>query len=68
VTYPTHGFLGPKDEAQVKADAIEETGGIAWITAEYGPDMGRDNVYWGHRVKFFSVKALADLGFKKEGT
>lgn len=56
LTPPQNGIIGSKEEATAKAEAIVAAGGLAWVEAEYGNDMGRENVFWGYRVKFFPAK------------
>lgn len=66
MTPPSNGYLGDKDQAKVYAEEIIKAGGLAWIEPEYGGDMGRDNVYWGHRVKFFSKTMIENRQLVKE--
>jgi hypothetical protein len=49
---------GDKDGAEAKALEINEAGGFAWVEAEYGSDMGHDNVFWGYRVMFISPERV----------
>lgn len=53
-------FNGNKEAAEKRALEINEAGGFAWTEAEYGNDMGHENVFWGYRVMFFSPGRVAE--------
>ena len=56
---PNSGGLYLKvEEVTEEVARIEKAGGLAWSQAEYGPDMGQENVYWGHRVYFFTPEQV----------
>jgi len=54
------GGLDPKVEAETFATDIRFKGGLAIVEAEYGSDMGQDNVFWGWAVKYFSPEQVAE--------
>jgi hypothetical protein len=60
VTTPEGVFVQDESEARERAEAIVAEGGLAWVVPEYGGDMGRENVFWGWRVMFFSRERIAE--------
>lgn len=57
-TPPTRKFVGGKEQAEAEAGTIVALGGLAWIEAEYGDEMGHLNVFQGYRVMYFSPETV----------
>jgi hypothetical protein len=60
MTPPTTKFIGSKIEAEKRAEEIVESGGLAWIEADYSRAMSGHEEYMGHKIKFFDAATILE--------
>lgn len=53
-------FMPGQPAADRRVAEINAEGGFAWASAEYGNDMGVENVYWGHRVHYLTLDDMRE--------